>query len=147
MPLTLANAPVAAAPAPQAASAPGSAPAAPAAPPVRMDGSGKWVGRYTSSSGAPLDVKLNMEDDRLGLQGMVLSADDRWLGTVEGDYRAGTLILTLRLQGDAVLVLRASGRFDGDRYVGHFQATTEDGQALSGGDVQLAREPLPVRPR
>lgn len=145
--LKRANAPAAPTPAPHATPAPVSAPRSPAAPPVRTDGSGKWVGRFTSSSGAPLDVKLNMEDDRLGLQGMVLSADDRWLGTVEGDYRAGALILTLRMPGDTILILRATGRFDGDRYVGQFQATTEDGQALSGGDLQLAREPLPLRQR
>lgn len=121
--------------------------AAPPSPPVRQDGSGKWVGRFTTEGGAPLDVRLNVEDDRLGIQGMVLSAEEQWLGTVAGEYKSGTLTLTLRLPDDTTMELRATGKFEGDSYTGRFQAVAAGGQTLGGGQVKLTREPLPARRR
>lgn len=116
-------------------------------PPVRTDASGKWVGRFTTDGGAPLDVRLNLEDDRLGIQGMVLSAEEKYLGTARGDYKAGTLTLTLNLPDDSTVELRATGTFAGDTFTGCFQGMASNGQALGGGQVRLTREPLPVRQR
>ncbi|MEF2280405.1 hypothetical protein V3W47_19095 [Deinococcus sp. YIM 134068] len=116
-------------------------PPPPPPPPVRQGGSGRWAGRLTTDGNAPLDVRLNVEDDRLGIQGMVLSAEGEWLGTVAGDHRSGTLTLTLRLPDDTAVELRATGKFDGDTYTGRFQAVTADGQTLGGGQVNLTRAP------
>lgn len=132
---------------PTLASAVSTPPPPPPPAPVRADASGKWTGRFTSDAGAPLDVRLNLEDDRLGIQGMVLSAQEQYLGTARGEYRAGTLILTINLPDDTALELHAQGRFDGDTYTGRFQGQTASGQLIGGGQVKLTREPLPVRLR
>lgn len=83
-------------------------------------------------------MRLNVEDDRLGIQGLALSQGEGYLGTVRGDYGAGTLTLTLNLPDDTTVELRATGKFDGNTFTGRFQAVA-GAQTTGGGTVRLER--------
>ncbi|MFC4637848.1 hypothetical protein [Deinococcus hohokamensis] len=132
-----ANTPVAPAPSPVAQ------PTRTAPAPVRAGATGAWTGRFVTQGGAPLDVLLNLDDDRNGVAGMVYTPEERYIGTAHGHSGTGTLTLTIHLPDDSSVELRAEGTFDGDRYTGRFQAFAGD-QALGAGTVSLIRQPAPT---
>lgn len=106
--------------------------------PVPRGAAGRWTARLVTDGGAPLDARIVMDDDRLGVAGVVYSPGGDVLGSIRGDSASGRLELTFDLAEGEVL-FRTEGRFGGDRYDGRFRAYGPGGAELGGGKVELER--------